>query len=33
MKGDPFVEEKVVTAGILEITPTKVDERLEFLLG
>jgi uncharacterized protein YciI len=30
---DPFVAEKVVTADILEITPTKVDERLAFLLG
>lgn len=33
VKGDPFVTEKVVTADILEITPTKVDTRLEFLLG
>ncbi len=30
---DPFVAEKVVTAEILEIAPTKVDTRLEFLLG
>jgi uncharacterized protein YciI len=30
---DPFVAEKIVTAEILEITPAKVDERLEFLLG
>ncbi|PDS61986.1 hypothetical protein CO653_30385 [Rhizobium anhuiense] len=30
---DPFVAEKVVTAEILEITPTKADTRLEFLLG
>ena len=30
---DPFVAEKVVSAEILEITPAKVDERLEFLLG
>src|SRR5215470_9186593 len=30
---DPFVAEKVVSAEILEITPSKVDERLNFLLG
>ena len=30
---DPFVVAKVVTAEILEISPTKVDERLNFLLG
>ena len=30
---DPFVAEDVVTAEILEITPAKADERLEFLLG
>lgn len=30
---DPFVAENVVTAEILEITPAKADERLEFLLG
>lgn len=29
---DPFVSEKVVSAEILEITPSKADERLEFLL-
>lgn len=29
---DPFVAEKVVSAEILEITPSKADERLEFLL-
>jgi uncharacterized protein YciI len=28
---DPFVIEKVVTAEILEITPSRADERLEFL--
>jgi len=28
---DPFVAEKVVTAEILEITPARLDERLEFL--
>jgi uncharacterized protein YciI len=30
--GDPFVAENVVKAEILEITPAKADERLEFLL-
>ena len=30
---DPFVRENVVNAGILEITPSKVDERLKFMLG
>ena len=29
---DPFVAENVVTAEILEITPAKADERLQFLL-
>lgn len=29
---DPFVAEKIVTAEILEISPAKADERLEFLL-
>jgi len=29
---DPFVAENVVCAEILEITPSKVDERLQFLL-
>ncbi len=29
---DPFVAEKVVQAEILEITPSKADERLNFLL-
>lgn len=28
---DPFVAEKVVSAEILEITPSKTDERLQFL--
>jgi len=32
VEGDPFVAENVVTAEILEITPSKVDERLKFLL-
>lgn len=30
---DPFVEEDVVAAEIIEITPAKVDERLSFLMG
>lgn len=30
---DPFVVEGVVSAEILEITPSKTDERLKFLLG
>ena len=30
---DPFVVENVVSAEILEITPSKADDRLEFLLG
>jgi uncharacterized protein YciI len=29
---DPFVSENVVSAEILEITPSKADERLKFLL-
>ncbi len=29
---DPFVAENVVTAEVLEITPSKADERLQFLL-
>lgn len=29
---DPFVVENVVSAEILEITPSKTDERLKFLL-
>ncbi len=29
---DPFVAENVVSAKILEITPSKTDERLSFLL-
>jgi uncharacterized protein YciI len=33
VKDDPFVAENVVSAEILEITPAKADERLEFLLG
>lgn len=30
---DPFVAEHVVSAEILEMTPSKADERLSFLLG
>ncbi len=30
---DPFVAEKVVSAEILEITPSKADARLSFLLA
>jgi uncharacterized protein YciI len=33
VKNDPFVAENVVSAEILEITPSKADERLKFLLG
>lgn len=29
---DPFVEEEIVSAEIIEITPSRTDERLEFLL-
>lgn len=29
--GDPFVVENVVSAEILEITPSKADERLNFI--
>lgn len=30
---DPFVAEGVVEARLLEITPSRVDDRLTFLLG
>ena len=30
---DPFVAENVVSAEMIEITPSRIDERLEFLLG
>ncbi len=30
---DPFVAENVVSAEILEIAPSRTDQRLEFLLG
>ena len=33
VKEDPFVAEHVVSAEILEMTPSKADERLSFLLG
>ena len=32
VNNDPFVVENVVSAEILEITPSKSDERLQFLL-
>ena len=32
VNGDPFVAENVVGAEILEITPSKTDERLKFML-
>ena len=33
VNGDPFVVEKVVTAEILEISPSQADARLRFLLN
>jgi uncharacterized protein YciI len=30
---DPFVKEGVVSAELIEITPTRSDDRLKFLLG
>lgn len=33
VNNDPFVAENIVSAEILEITPSKADERLKFLLG
>lgn len=33
VRDDPFVAEDVVSAEILEIAPSKADERLNFLLG
>jgi uncharacterized protein YciI len=33
MNADPFVAENVVSAEILEIMPSRADERLQFLLG
>lgn len=32
VNADPFVSDNVVTAEILEITPAKADQRLEFLV-
>jgi len=33
VNNDPFVAQNVVSAEILEITPAKSDERLQFLVG
>ncbi len=33
VNGDPFVAENVVSAEILEIAPSKADDRLRFLLN
>ena len=33
VKDDPFVAENIVSAEILEIAPSRTDERLKFLLG
>jgi uncharacterized protein YciI len=33
VNGDPFVAEDVVSAEILEITPSRADERLGFIAG
>ena len=33
VNGDPFVAENVVSAEILEIAPSKTNERLKFLFG
>jgi uncharacterized protein YciI len=33
VSADPFVAEDVVSAEILEITPSKTDERLQFIFG
>ena len=33
MNEDPFVAEKIVNADILEIAPSRADERLQFLLA
>ncbi|MEO3431407.1 hypothetical protein AAFN88_21295 [Pelagibius sp. CAU 1746] len=32
VEADPFVAEKVVTAEIIELTPSRADERLGFLV-
>jgi uncharacterized protein YciI len=33
VNADPFVAENVVSAEILEFTPSRADERLQFLIG
>jgi len=33
VNADPFVAEDVVSAEILEITPSRADERLKFIVG
>jgi uncharacterized protein YciI len=33
VKADPYVEKDVVSAEILEIAPSRADERLQFILG
>ena len=33
VNADPFVAQNVVIAEILEITPSRADERLKFILG
>lgn len=33
VKADPFVANDVVSAEIIEITPSKTDERLKFMAG
>ena len=33
VNSDPFVVEDVVSAEIIEITPSRADERLKFILG
>jgi uncharacterized protein YciI len=33
VNSDPFVAQDVVSAEILEITPSKADERLKFVIG
>ena len=33
INNDPFVQENIVSAEILEISPSKSDERLQFLLN
>jgi len=33
VNNDPFVAENIVSAEILEITPAKADDRMQFMLG